>query len=246
MKSIISKTSILLVCVSSMTGCLKSRFQYRGDGDDQAAVTPIPTQVKDVRPQDEYVLDEIKLELTRLNGRIEELERASQAASNSTEQSTVQKDDLKKFETRIVELEQAQAKIIETIQKNKQNESISPEESEDLYKKGKSKYNLAHYDEAIEIFTGYLKNPKASDTEDATFYRAESYFKLKQYKKAIVDYSRFPEKFTRSKRMPSVLFRIGSSFDALGMKEDAKGFYQELIDKFPKTSEAKKARSKLK
>lgn len=225
-----------------MTGCLKSRFQYRGDGDDPAAVTPISAQVKDVRPQDEYVLDEVKLELTRLNGRIEELERASQAASGSAPQ----KDDLKKFESRIVELEQAQAKMIETIQKYKQVDSISPEESEDLYKKGKSKYNLGHYDEAIEVFTEYLKNSKASDTEDATYYRAESYFKLKQYKKAIVDYSRFPEKFTRSKRMPSALFRIGSSFDALGMKEDAKGFYQELVDKFPKTSEAKKARSKLK
>jgi TolA-binding protein len=242
MKSIISKTSILLVCVSSMTGCLKSRFQYRGDGDDQVAVTPIPAQVKDVRPQDEYVLDEIKLELTRLNGRIEELERASHATSDSS----IQKDDFKKFESRIVELEQAQAKIIETIQKNKQNESVSAEESEGLYKKGKSKYNLEQYDEAIEIFTEYLKNSKASDTEDATYYRAESYFKLKQYKKAIVDYSRFPEKFTRSKHMPAALFKIGNSFDALGMKEDAKGFYQELVDKFPKAAEAKKARSKLK
>ena len=65
-----------------------------------------------------------------------------------------------------------------------------------------------------------------------------------KHKKAIVDYSRFPEKFTKSKRMPQALLQIGRSFEAMGMKEDAKGFYQELIDKFPKSNEAKKVRGK--
>jgi len=76
--------------------------------------------------------------------------------------------------------------------------------------------------------------------------RAEAYYQLKQYKKAIVDYSKFPEKFTTSKKMPVALLKIGQSFDALGMRDDAKSFYQELIEKFPKSQEAKKARSKLK
>ena len=42
------------------------------------------------------------------------------------------------------------------------------------------------------------------------------------------------------------LLKIGQSFEALGMKEDAKGFYQELTDKFPKSPEAAKAKKKVK
>jgi TolA-binding protein len=46
--------------------------------------------------------------------------------------------------------------------------------------------------------------------------------------------------------MPEALYKIGVSFEALGSKDDAKGFYQLLIDKFPKSSQAKKVKSKLK
>ena len=46
--------------------------------------------------------------------------------------------------------------------------------------------------------------------------------------------------------MPVALLRIGQSFDALGMKDDARGFYQELAEKFPKSTEARKIRARLK
>ena len=62
----------------------------------------------------------------------------------------------------------------------------------------------------------------------------------------ITDYATFPEKFTRSKHMPTVLYKIGMGFLALKQKEDAHTFFQELLDKFHKSPEAKKAREKLK
>jgi len=46
--------------------------------------------------------------------------------------------------------------------------------------------------------------------------------------------------------MPEALYKIGMSFESLGMGEDAKGFYQELVEKYPKSPEAKKARKKVK
>ena len=46
--------------------------------------------------------------------------------------------------------------------------------------------------------------------------------------------------------MPEALYKIGVSFEALGSKDDAKGFYQLLVDKFPKSPQAKKVKSKLK
>ena len=62
----------------------------------------------------------------------------------------------------------------------------------------------------------------------------------------IVDYSVFPERFPKSKKMSAALYRIARSFEALGMKEESRNFYQELVDKFPKSAEAKKSKSKVK
>jgi TolA-binding protein len=61
-----------------------------------------------------------------------------------------------------------------------------------------------------------------------------------------VDYSQFPEKFPKSPRTPKALFQIALSFDALEMKDDARGFYQELAEKYPNSPEAKKAKAKKK
>lgn len=240
MKALTTVCSVFLVGLS-LTGCLKSRMQLREEADDKEAAKPVPAQVQEVHPGG-YVLDEIKNEITRINGRVEELERAKADPSAAG----VHKEDFKKLEARIIELEQAQAKLIEAVQKVKETTPMTASELAGLFERGKNAFDDEDYDQAIEDFNSYLKNPKAPNMEEATFYRAECYYKQKQYKKAIVDYSRFPEKFTRSKRMPAALLRIAGSFEALGMKEDAKGFYQELIEKFPKSAEAKKARAKVK
>jgi tol-pal system protein YbgF len=249
-----SKSLVLLVALSlTATGCLKTRAQLHGDGDvvddttqRSADKTPGASQpVQDVVPQGGYAIDEVKSEITRLEGRIEDLERSQKQAGETATQAG--SDQQKKLEARVVELEQAQAQMIETIKKLESGAATAAAApTPELFDKAKAQYDSGQYDVAIETFSAYMKSPKAPHQEDATFLRAEAYFAQKEYKKAIVDYSRFPEKFTKSKRMPAALLRIGESFDALGMHDDAKGFYGELVEKFAKSPEAKKARARLK
>lgn len=226
------------------TGCLKSRLQLREEEKDSGG-RAIPAEVQDVHPQGSAI-DELKTELTQMTGRIEELERARKEAA----QSAPQKDEFKKLESRMVELEQAQLQMLEAlkkVQEPKKAAAAAPTtEGPEGFERAKAQYDSGDFDGAIENFSNYLKNPKAARLEDATFYRAESHFQLKQYQKAILDYSKFTEKYTRSRRLPAALLKIGISFESLGMKDDAKGFFQELVDKFPKSPEAKKARPKLK
>jgi TolA-binding protein len=250
MRKDIMKRPILLVSLAitllvTANSCLTTRAQLKSDnadGAESSASQPIPAQVQEVQPQGQYVIDEIKSELTRLTGRIEDLERENQQLKTLGVAS--KQDDLKKFETRITELEQAQAAMIDAIKKLQTGSpALDPAE---LFEKGKSEFLAGKYDAASDTLGNYLKSPGIKRAEEATFLRAEAFFVLKQYKKAIVDYSRFPEKFNRSKKMPVALLKIGLSFEAIGMKEDATGFFQELVDKFPKSPEAKKARAKLK
>jgi tol-pal system protein YbgF len=230
----------LIIFSVSTSSCLKTRAQLKEESDEDQK--PIPAQVQDVQPQGQYVIDELKSELTRLNGRIEELERTQKQASASD--TLASKEDLKQLDKRTAELEKAQATMIEAIKKLEQ---LSPtSDPQELLEKGRAEFNEGKFEAAIQTLTTYLAHPKTKKTEEAAFLRAEAYYNLKDYKKAIADYSKFPEKYTKSSRMPLALFKIAQSFEALGMKDDAKTFYQELVDKFPKSPEAKKAKPKAK
>jgi tol-pal system protein YbgF len=233
-----------IICLL-MTGCLKTRAQLRDDDSNGAAAgTPQPAQTQEVT-QNQSAVDDMKNEMTRLEGRLEDIERTQKDASSAQNNSS--KDDMKKLEARVVELEQAQAQMLVAIKQVQDSQATAKAtESINYFDQGRKQFDAGSFDAAVESFTEYLKTSKADRVEDATFLRAESYYSLKQFKKAIVDYSKFPEKFPKSKLMPTALYRIGRSFENLGMNEDAKGFYQELLDKFPKSPEAKKARAKVK
>jgi tol-pal system protein YbgF len=246
-----AQTVVCLVACLALTSCLKTRAQLKEDGGDEPAVqakaTGAPNPVQEVQPQGGYAIDEIKGEITRLTGRIEELEKQKQDAAVQAAGTQGARDELKRLEQRMTELEQAQANILEALRKvQDQGTAAAAPEAAELYTKAKGQFEAKNYDGAVESLNAYLKNPKAKRLQDATFLRAESYYGLKQYKKAIVDYSKFPEKFNKSAYMPTALYKIGLSFEQLGMKDDAKGFFQELIEKFPHSSEAKRAKNKVK
>ncbi len=228
---------LAVVFALHFTACLKNRAHYREDSEQEESKAIPVHPVQDVEPKGEYAIDELRSEFTQLSGRIEDLER------NKT-QGMPSSDDIKKLETRIQQLEQNQATLMESIHKTQS--APSAEEVTELYNSGVSHFEDTDYEGAIASFDSYLKSPKAKKVEDATYFKAESYYRLKEYKKAIVEFSKFPEKFRRSTKMPEVLYKIGLSFDALGMKDDAKGFFQELVEKFPKSAEAKRARKRVK
>lgn len=244
---------LLLVTLSLITsGCLKTRAQLREEHEEggprpatsvspNAPSSPQPAQVQEV--QGGYAIDEIKGELTRLNGRIEDLERAQQSNTGDAN-----KEEIKKLEARIIQLEQAQAQMIEALKKLQEAQAAQAQQAQiaadpaEAFNKAKAHYSVGEYDQAIEGFTAVVKSAKGARLEDAIFYRAESYYALKHYNKAIVDYSKFPEKYTHSHYLPTALYKIGLSFDALGMRDDAQNFYQELVEKFPRSPEAQKVK----
>jgi tol-pal system protein YbgF len=247
MKKVLT-ASIYLAILLSLNGCLKTRSQLRGDDDDSSSQTakPIPNTPQDVQPQGQYAVDEIKTTMTTLEGRVEDLERAQKDQAAASKDTTTS-DQLKKLDARITELETAQTNMLEAIKKMQdQGPAVDPAS---LFDSGKAKFDAEDWNGAIDAFSAFMKNPAAKNSkqmEDATFMRGESYFKNQKYKQAIADYSEFPEKYTKSKHMPEALYKIGISFEALGSEDDAKGFFQLLVDKFPKSTQAKKVKSKLK
>ena len=236
--------SVTLLALSA-PACLKTRAQLREEA--ASGPEPIEGEVSPVQGGG-YAIEEIKSEITRLTGRIDDVERKaarSEGENAATGPGSVT-GDLAALKVRVIELEQAQAAMLEAIKKL---ETRGPEKSgppaASLFEEGRKSYEAGKLTNAIEILTKYLKTPKPEREESALFLRGEAYFRLKKYKLAIIDYSQFPEKFTKSDRLPKALFKIGLSFDAIGMKNDATPFYQELADRFPKSEEGKSAKKKL-
>ena len=261
------KRSLILwvCCIVSFSACLKTRAQMKHEPEESENSRPVSVAPQDVQPQGQssssdpggsapggYALDEMREEVTRMEGRLQELERKEEhkdaAAKSSLAESPNLKEDLKQLNTRLTQLEQTQATLLESVKKLEQT-PVTVKDPIELYKKAKAQYEQGDFEQAAATFGAYLEaKPKGSQktVEDATFLRGESLYKLKQYKKAIIEYSKFPEHYPKSNHMSDALYKIGLSFEALGMKEDATGFFQELVEKYPKSIEAKKARKKIK
>lgn len=75
---------------------------------------------------------------------------------------------------------------------------------------------------------------------------AEDQYSKKDWKHAILNYQKFRDSNPKSKKVPEATYKIGSCFQELGMKDEAKTFFDDVIAKFPNSVEAKKAKIRLK
>jgi len=251
--------SLLVLFSLQIQGCLKTRAQlrnesgpevrsdFRGEGGEERSSARAPSSapaVQDVKPQVNYLVEEMKDELTRLSGRVEDLERQQRENEKSSNQEQA-KETFHALEVRVSQLEKDQQSIQESA-RQAQEEALVRQDPADLLKETRTLFKEGKYQEVLDQLAKLQRLPKFKGLEDVFFLKGESLFHLKQYKKAVVEFSRFPEKFTHSPHLPEALFKIGLSFDAMGMKEDAKGFYQDLVEKFPRSTQAKTARKKIK
>lgn len=236
--------SILLALALSQTACMKTRAQIKAqNASADAAEDPATAPIR----RDE--MEEVKSELTRLSGKLEEVEHA-QRSNNVAEV----KEYSTRLDARIAELEKNQILIMTELKDLKDRkaeaqaaakEAATP--SKDLLGQANQLLAQKKYEDAAEKFKTVLsKSPKPKEAADAHFGLGEAEYGQKNYKKAIVQYSKVQEVNAKSNRVPSSLYKIGMAFQHLNMPKESKGFFAELIERYPKSAEAKKARAKVK
>ena len=67
-----------------------------------------------------------------------------------------------------------------------------------------------------------------------------------QYKKAIIAFQEFADKYPKSKNIANAVYAQAESFLALNQKKEAEVFFKDVIQRFPRTKEASLARKRLK
>lgn len=214
-------------------------------------------------------LEDIKMELMRLQDRIERQENRWQELTGRSEaEDKVLAEKMQKLSDQITSL---QARIND-LEKNVSHEdkSADKEAKSDtpavtkqaitvektkikVQKSAKEDYDEAYklykenaYRQAIEKFKTFLKEyPDSELAGNARYWLGECYYQQERYEEAILEY----EKVVREHKGPKVsaaLLKQGLAFHHLGDAKTAKFLMEKLLEEYPKTEQAEVARANLK
>lgn len=226
------KFSLVILFSISLVGCLQTRADLRGEAERpmqqqtrsqqqqqaQSQASQPPPKVVQASRFDEY--DE---QLRGLNGRIDNLENQvavlNAGAQNDKSQISREKQDIT---NKFVAYEEALQKLEAQI--------------------------AALRDEMAKQPVAAATAPvTAGKTGGATLHaEGQALFTGKKWKDAIVAFSKYRDQYPKGKLYGDATYKIGVSFQELGMKEEAKPFLEEVVAKFPGSKEAQKANYRLK
>ena len=91
-----------------------------------------------------------------------------------------------------------------------------------------------------------VENNSSSSPRKDAFEIGEDFFEKKEWRRAILSYQKYRDANPKSKKFSDATYKIGVSFQELGLRDEARTFYDEVVAKFPQSAEAKKARTRLK
>lgn len=103
------------------------------------------------------------------------------------------------------------------------------------------------YRVAITRFKDFLKrHPKSNLADNAQYWIGESHYGLREFDQAIIEFDAVRRRYPQGEKVPAALLKQGYAFAELGEKLNARLLLQEVVEKYPDTPEAGKAKLRLK
>ena len=226
----------------------------------------LETKERELRNQaaeQHVMLDKFREEIQILSGRVEETEHLLKQRITNLEHSE------NKEEGKLEDGERELERIKETTSLNRdrilrleqylnfeaaeQFERKLPDDQVERSLPGKKIYTLAKeafdkgdFEAAREGFQKLLKRyPDSEIADNAQFWIGETYYREKWYEKAILEYQKVIEKYPEGNKVQASLLKQGFAFKNLGDRANASLILNELVKKFPGSTEAGIARKKL-
>lgn len=226
-----SAVSIALIALTTSgalmtSGCLQTRSNLKEQEEKQVLrkqVVNLQQSTADVSSK----FNEVDEDLRKTNGRIEALDaRMTQikdrAEKNDFALESKFKEQDTKFQAFREELQKMQAEILEV------------------------KASNAALQAAFQAGGAPTSSGSGKNSDKNPFELGDSRFEQKAWREAIFAYEDYRKSYPKGKNFGAATYKIGVCFQELGMFDDAKPFYEEVISKFPKSKEADRARSRLK
>ncbi len=118
--------------------------------------------------------------------------------------------------------------------------------AEKLYDKGLGEYRAENYKAAIESFTLFLDNNKKHKLEpNAKYWLGVCRFNDNDLPGAVLEFQHIVADFPDHPKAPEALMKQAEAFAYFGEKNVEKKLYQDVLNYYPKSEQAKKAKAKL-
>ena len=223
------KSVVLILGLSFfLTGCLKTRNDVRENEQRQVVSQQVANLQKTNADASSRVL-ELEEQLREMNGRIDVVENKYVQGQEGLEQV------LRASQQQNVELSQRVGILQEALTKMEGQVAQVSAELQSLRSE-----RAAAAAKAEKIAT------EARAVKKDAFAAGQSFFEKKDWKQSILSFQKYRDENPKGSKFPDATYKIGVSFQELGMKDEAKTFYDEVVSKFPKSEEARRAKIRLK
>lgn len=118
---------------------------------------------------------------------------------------------------------------------------LSKEDYRAKYQKAYGEYSTKNYQKAISLFTELIEsNPEGDLSDNAQYWIGESYYGLKNYTRAIVEFEKVFT-FKESNKDDDAQLKLGLCYLNLGQRDKAREEFQRLVDFYPDSDYKSKA-----
>ena len=219
-----------------LSGCLQTRNDVR-EGEQKQVIQKQVVDLQRTTADVSTRFSDIEEQLRFFNGRIENLEsKFSKNDQNAERAIKGHGDNIGEINKKLSILQEALTKM--ESQMNQIQGEMASLKSDHSAQQSMLKEAAKEAKETNE--------KKSKDEKRNTYDVGLEYFKQKDWKKSIIEFSKYRDKNPNGKYYGDSTYKIGVCFQELGDKDDAKTFYQEVISRFPNSDEARRAKTRLK
>ncbi len=114
------------------------------------------------------------------------------------------------------------------------------------YNKAMEAYQRDQYDEALNLFNDFMSRfPNSEISDNAQFWKGECLYNLGRYDECIAEFETLRATHPESAKVPYGMFNQAAAHLKLGQQDRAFALLEDLVENYPMTPAAARARSKL-
>lgn len=181
--------------------------------------------------------DVARVDMQSLSGKLDDIKLQTQKPS---EEMAILKEDT---DRRLLALE---GKVV-TQEKAPADAKPQEETPESLYGEAMDAFKKGEMKKSREAFTKFTAQyPKHALAAESHYWIGDTYYNEKNLEQAILEYQEVIKNPSGKGKAPAAMLKQAMAFKGLGDDKSARYIYKKLIEDYPNSEEAKKAKEKLK
>lgn len=196
-------------------------------------------------------LDVVRTDMQALSGKVDD---SGVALKKSTDELARYREDADRrivaLEDRIVKLQAAVDELNKRIQDGggkPGTAAVDVAKADLLYQKGLEAFKAGDMPAARTQLTAFIdQQPQHELISNARYWIGETFYSEKNYEQAILEFQEVIKQFPKKEKAPSAMLKQALAFKALKDVKSSRYVLGRLVQEYPKSDEAKKARVLLK